>query len=82
MRRRRARERPFSSAASDLNGKIYRFHLNQGQTRHDALRSRLIQDALDIARVRFLVVELCQLCLGSSYVVLIGSDQANAGQCC
>jgi len=46
-------------AGSDLDCK-HRFHFDERQTRHDALRSRLVDDAFDVFRARFLVVELCQ----------------------
>ena len=44
-------------AGTDLNCK-HGFHLDQGKTRHDAFRSGLVQDALDVIRAWFLVVEL------------------------
>jgi hypothetical protein len=41
-------------AGSDLDCK-HRFHFDERQTRHDALRSRLVDDAFDVFRARFLV---------------------------
>jgi hypothetical protein len=41
---------------------------------------RLLDEGFEIVPVLF--DELILLCFGSRYVVLIGSDQANSGQCC